>query len=111
MVVILILANLSIGEVFEGYPSQTPDLVEQAAIAPDVTGSGESVVVHGLWRCPFDKDFVQHFTVTDFREFLRLPKGTNLCVVIVQSLGDCMHAWFELHAEKENVLLPSAYTQ
>jgi len=37
--------NLHVGEAFEWFMSQTPDLIQQAARAPDITGCGVLLAV------------------------------------------------------------------
>ena len=37
--------NLHVGVAFEWFESQTPDFIQQTAIAPDVTGSGVFLAV------------------------------------------------------------------
>ena len=36
------------------FVSQWPYLIEEAAIAPDITGSGVLAIVKGLWSCPLN---------------------------------------------------------
>ena len=46
------LINLNVGGSLKWFVSKAPDLIEQTAIAPDITGSGVLLVVNGLWSCP-----------------------------------------------------------
>ena len=49
-----IVTCLTIGEIMKWLAPQRPYLIEEAAIAPDITGSGVLAIVKGLWSCPLD---------------------------------------------------------
>ncbi|MCG8621740.1 MAG: hypothetical protein MJE68_07040 [Proteobacteria bacterium] len=47
-----IIAYLKIAVFLKWLASEAPDLIEQTAIAPDISGSGVFLVVDGFWSCP-----------------------------------------------------------
>ena len=51
---IIIPANLKVGELIIWFKPKAPDLIEQTAIAPDITGSGVLLFFNSLRSSPFD---------------------------------------------------------
>ena len=77
---LFLLPYLSVGDVSKRHPSQTPYLVEQAAIAPYVTGRGVLSVVHGFRGRPSDLDPPTFcYVIAHISEVSRLAKSSNLC--------------------------------
>ena len=72
-------AYLSIGECTKWLVSQWPYLIEEAAIAPDITGSGIPAIVKGLWSCPLNWNLSPLGNIVVFvLEILRETKISNL---------------------------------
>ena len=71
--------HLGISDVMKWFVSQWPYLIEETAIAPDITGSGVLAIVKGLWSCPLDWNLTTMRDVVVFMlEVSGEPKISNL---------------------------------
>jgi hypothetical protein len=59
-------SHFLIGDIVERFHSEGPDLIEQAPIAPHITGRGVLSIVYGFRGCPFDRNFASMRNIVVF---------------------------------------------
>ena len=69
-------ADLLVGHAFKRLVSETPYLVEDTAVAPDITGGGVLAEDESLWSCPLERDLpsLRHVVVI----FNQVPSHTKV---------------------------------
>ena len=72
--------NLGIHSSLKWLVSEAPYLIEQTAIAPDITGSGVFLVVNGFWSCPLHWYLASLWYVV--RIICQISRHTKICNLV-----------------------------